>query len=86
MKRGKASVVWELVDVGGAPRLLVDVDAPLRPFGTDPTPPRGVRALEDFDEPTRPDAASDDVAAPEPPAVAPASPTEVILKALRSRG
>ena len=45
-KRGKATVVWELSDEG---RVVVDVDAPLRPFGALPTPPRGVRR---DDEPT----------------------------------
>lgn len=84
MKRGKASVVWELVDVGGAQRLVVDVDAPLRPFGTDPTPPRGVRALDDFDELTPADLMVDAEEAPAPPSP-PRPTTDELLKALRAR-
>ena len=47
MERRKASVVWELTD---DERLVVDVDAPLRPFGAVPTPPRGVPSV-DAEEP-----------------------------------
>ena len=40
--RGKASVVWELSELSAEDGVVVvDVDAPLRPFGTVPTPPRG---------------------------------------------
>lgn len=92
MKRGKASVVWELVDVDGAQRLLVDVDAPLRPFGADPTPPQGTRmptlgpdgSLLDDDTDTELEL---EQALPELPR--PASPlpsTEALLKALRAKG
>jgi len=85
MKKGKASVVWELVDAEGAQRLVVDVDAPLRPFGADPTPPYGVRAPDPFDEPTVVDEAeAAPAAAPAAPAAA-AAPTEALLKALRAR-
>ncbi|MCC7073192.1 MAG: hypothetical protein IT383_17860 [Deltaproteobacteria bacterium] len=85
MKRAKASVVWELVDAEGAQRLVVDVDAPLRPFGADPTPPYGVRAPDPFDEPTVVDEAeAAPAAAPAAPAAA-AAPTEALLKALRAR-
>lgn len=87
MKRGKASVVWEMVDVEGAQRLVVDVDAPLRPFGADPTPPHGIKLPGNFDEPTLPDSMA-------PPADEPAAlprrattlPTaQALLRALRAR-
>lgn len=91
MKRGKASVVWELVDVDGAQRLLVDVDAPLRPFGADPTPPQGTRmpafaaAGSALDEDTELDLELD-LDLPELPLPGPPRPsTEALLKALRAR-
>ncbi len=39
--RGKASVVWELSEADGV--VVVDVDAPLRPFGSMPTPAKGIK-------------------------------------------
>lgn len=86
MKRGKASVVWELVDVDGAQRLMVDVDAPLRPFGADPTPPHGIRLPNAFDDPTQEgdDLGLDRALADEPAPPARAT-TEAMLKALRSK-
>ncbi|OGQ26243.1 MAG: hypothetical protein A2138_04290 [Deltaproteobacteria bacterium RBG_16_71_12] len=86
MKRGKASVVWELLEVEGAQRLVVDVDAPLRPFGADPTPPHGIKLSCDLDEPTEPDGElrPDDLSGRE--VARPSRPTaEVLSKALRTR-
>lgn len=83
MKRGKASVVWELVDAEGAARLVVDVDAPLRPFGADPTPPHGTRMPADFDEPTEPDGAQPQDAGGRGPERRPT--TDALLKALRAK-
>ena len=41
-RKKPVTVTWELLeDDSGPRRILVDVDAPLRPFGSDPTPPRG---------------------------------------------
>jgi hypothetical protein len=38
-KKTASTVVWELSEEG---RVVVDVDAPLRPFGALPTPPKGI--------------------------------------------
>ena len=46
-----AQVVWELSDEG---RVVVDVDVPLRPFGSMPTPPKGTLAAKKKDG-TEPD-------------------------------
>lgn len=46
-KTREIAVTWELIgESEGSARVLVDVEAPLRPFGTMPTPPKGsVRLL-----------------------------------------
>jgi hypothetical protein len=52
----KVSVVWELLEEpepGQVTKVLVDVDAPLRPFGAVPlTPPKGILAPGPLEEPT----------------------------------
>lgn len=87
MRRGKASVVWELWDIEGAQRLVVDVDAPLRPFGADPTPPHGIKLPGHLDEPNAPDAAAPaaDEGAALPRLATPRPTAEVLLRALRAR-
>ncbi len=86
MKRGKASVVWELLEVEGAQRLVVDVDAPLRPFGADPTPPHGIKLLCDLDEPTEPDGELRIDHDRHAETARPPRPTaEVLVKTLRAR-
>jgi hypothetical protein len=46
--RRPATVVWELSQEG---TVVVDVDAPVRPFGEVPhTPPRGTMVPNDLDE------------------------------------
>lgn len=48
--RRAATVVWELSQEG---TVVVDVDAPVRPFGEVPlTPPRGTAVPNDLDDPT----------------------------------
>lgn len=45
-----ATVVWELSQEG---TVVVDVDAPVRPFGGVPhTPPRGITVRDDLEDPT----------------------------------
>lgn len=96
MKRAKASVVWELVDADGAQRLVVDVDAPLRPFGADPTPPHGVAlpAMAQGESALCDDTLGDlelELELEPPAAPSPSAPsttlstTDAILKALRAR-
>ena len=42
MRKKPVTVTWELLDDDSGPKsIVVDVDAPLRPFGADTTPPRG---------------------------------------------
>lgn len=93
MRKAKASVVWELLDVEGAQRLVVDVDAPLRPFGADPTPPQGTAMPGRLDGPGAADEAASlrddtllDLELPvEPPAPPPLPATEALLRALRGK-
>jgi len=41
-RKKPVTVTWELLERDDGPtHVVVDVDAPLRPFGVDPTPPRG---------------------------------------------
>jgi hypothetical protein len=41
----EVAVTWELIgETEGSARVLVDVEAPLRPFGAMPTPPKGTTA------------------------------------------
>ena len=41
-KTRETAVTWELIgETEGSARVLVDVEAPLRPFGAMPTPPKG---------------------------------------------
>jgi hypothetical protein len=50
--RRAATVVWELSQEG---TVVVDVDAPVRPFGEVPhTPPRGTKVRADLDYATDP--------------------------------
>lgn len=84
MRKGKTSVVWELVEAEGSPRLVVDVDAPLRPFGADPTPPHGTRLPSATDDGLSDDTLLD-VELPAPSEPAPLPTTEALLKALRAR-
>jgi hypothetical protein len=50
--RRAATVVWELSQEG---TVVVDVDAPVRPFGEVPhTPPRGTRVRDDLADPMDP--------------------------------
>lgn len=87
MRKAKASVVWELLDVEGAQRLVVDVDAPLRPFGADPTPPQGIAMPGAADEAAslRDDTLLDLELPVEPPAPPPLPATEALLRALRGK-